>query len=420
MRAYVDLVGYGAAASRERDRADRPISATAQPRFAARGAARTPTTTRRTSPSSHPLRVTVPARRTPARRPASARRAGRGRNPGARRREHLGHLQRGRRRSAGRITVSAPSARPTATITAAGRRLHARPRHRLRAQRDLHGARVGGRRQRPGRRRSAGQHGGGLHVQLQHDGLALRIHDIQAAGTSRRTTADRGRRARRGDRAAQQRLLVPGHRARTRDARTSEGIFVFTRTAPTVTTGQASRSTAAWTSSGPAATTPDNLTITEIVRADLDGGRPGHDPPHAVGFGGRIAPIFVIDNDAVGRRRRRAASVPPGAGRIDFYESLEGMLVRVNNPVAVGPTSDFGEIPVVGDCGCLRRPAHEPRWRDRLARTTSTPSGSSSTTCSRDTPRRRTSATASTAFRPSCDYSLRQLQDCSPRPRRSQ
>jgi hypothetical protein len=36
---------------------------------------------------------------------------------------------------------------------------------------------------------------------------------------------------------------------------------------------------------------------------------------------------------------------------IDFYESLEGMLVQVNNARVVGPTNRFGEIWVVGDNG---------------------------------------------------------------------
>jgi predicted extracellular nuclease len=39
----------------------------------------------------------------------------------------------------------------------------------------------------------------------------------------------------------------------------------------------------------------------------------------------------------------------PAADGIDFYESLEGMRVQVNEALAVGPRNGFGEIPVVGD-----------------------------------------------------------------------
>ena len=40
----------------------------------------------------------------------------------------------------------------------------------------------------------------------------------------------------------------------------------------------------------------------------------------------------------------------PDTDGLDFYESLEGMRVQLDNAVAVGPTeTDFGETPVIGD-----------------------------------------------------------------------
>ena len=44
--------------------------------------------------------------------------------------------------------------------------------------------------------------------------------------------------------------------------------------------------------------------------------------------------------------------VPPTESLIagnNFFEKLEGMLVRVEDAVAVGPTNDFGEIFTVVD-----------------------------------------------------------------------
>ena len=41
----------------------------------------------------------------------------------------------------------------------------------------------------------------------------------------------------------------------------------------------------------------------------------------------------------------------PASDGIDFYESLEGMRVQVDQALAVGPRNQFGEIPVVGDQG---------------------------------------------------------------------
>ncbi len=64
-------------------------------------------------------------------------------------------------------------------------------------------------------------------------------------------------------------------------------------------------------------------------------------------------PTTVIEDDATGDVETSGVFDPASDG-IDFYESLEGMLVQVNDAVAVGPTSDFGsnrEIPVVVDNG---------------------------------------------------------------------
>ena len=72
--------------------------------------------------------------------------------------------------------------------------------------------------------------------------------------------------------------------------------------------------------------------------------------PTVVGIGGRVPPATVIDDDATGDVET-SGSFDPRMDGIDFYESLEAMRVRLNNAVAVGPRSAFGEIPVVGDRG---------------------------------------------------------------------
>jgi predicted extracellular nuclease len=58
----------------------------------------------------------------------------------------------------------------------------------------------------------------------------------------------------------------------------------------------------------------------------------------------------VIEDDATGDVETSGVFDPSSDG-IDFYESLEAMRVQVNDPIAVGPTSTFGEIPVVVDGG---------------------------------------------------------------------
>ncbi len=105
-------------------------------------------------------------------------------------------------------------------------------------------------------------------------------------------------------------------------------------------------------SSDPAATGTDNLTTTEITTpglsvAVLSSGNP-LPAPTVVGAGGRVPPSMVIEDDASGSVET-SGIFDPAADGIDFYESLEGMRVQVNQAVAVGPRNGFGEIPVVGD-----------------------------------------------------------------------
>lgn len=128
---------------------------------------------------------------------------------------------------------------------------------------------------------------------------------------------------------------------------TSEGIFVFTSVAPTVTVGDSilvSGTVSEFTSGGASS---GNLSTTQIGGSltinKLSSGNP---LPVAtiLGNGGRAIPTQVIDND-------QFSAFDPAQDGIDFYESVEGMLVQVNNAVAVGPTSNFGEIPVVADNG---------------------------------------------------------------------
>jgi hypothetical protein len=69
-----------------------------------------------------------------------------------------------------------------------------------------------------------------------------------------------------------------------------------------------------------------------------------------VGTGGRIPPNVVIDDDSTGNVET-SGTFDAAADGIDFWESLEGMRIQINNAVAVGPTSNFGEIPVIADNG---------------------------------------------------------------------
>jgi len=66
--------------------------------------------------------------------------------------------------------------------------------------------------------------------------------------------------------------------------------------------------------------------------------------PQVVGLGGRIPPNKIVDDDQL-------QVFDPANDGLDFYESLESMLIQLNNPVAVAPTNQFGEIALVSDGG---------------------------------------------------------------------
>jgi uncharacterized protein len=188
------------------------------------------------------------------------------------------------------------------------------------------------------------------------------------------------------------------------DPRTSEGIFVFTGGAPPalVVVGApvsvSGRVAEFRPGCSPSCTPPNyqvdpiitgsdaygNLTTTEIVAPTIvPGASPGAIEATVVGEGGRTPPVVVIDNDtpdpdvddpplASGDVESKSSlpgvtdlqdpTFDPDEDGLDYHESLEGMLVRINEAVAVSPTTDFSvtasrprgfisEIAVVADRG---------------------------------------------------------------------
>jgi predicted extracellular nuclease len=133
------------------------------------------------------------------------------------------------------------------------------------------------------------------------------------------------------------------------DARvdTSEGIFVFTGSAPTVAV-QDSVTVAGTVAEFRPSGTATNLTTTEIGSPVVTVVAHGVALPAAtvVGSGGRVPPSSVIDDDASGDVETSGTFDATTDG-IDFWESLEGMRVTIKNAGVVGPTNSFGEFFVV-------------------------------------------------------------------------
>jgi len=138
----------------------------------------------------------------------------------------------------------------------------------------------------------------------------------------------------------------------TNDA-TSEGIFVFTSSTPPATAVVGNSVTVNGTVSEFRPGT-NGLTLTEITGPTVTLVSSGNALPAAIvlGIGGRV-PITTTINTGTCNVESSCAFNPDGDG-IDFYESLEGMRVQINNAVVVGPRTDYTtnrEIPVIGDNG---------------------------------------------------------------------
>jgi predicted extracellular nuclease len=141
------------------------------------------------------------------------------------------------------------------------------------------------------------------------------------------------------------------------DDATSEGIFVFTSSAPHVAVGDGVDVSGSVSEFRPGSSSNDNLSVTEIIHPTSTVTSSGNPLPAPVvlGAGGRIPPSTIIENDSGANIETDGNLFDPAEDGIDFYESLEGMRVQMNDTLVVGPTKLFGtsskEIYVVGDGG---------------------------------------------------------------------
>jgi predicted extracellular nuclease len=133
---------------------------------------------------------------------------------------------------------------------------------------------------------------------------------------------------------------------------TSEGIFVFTRSKPTVVVADSVLVDGLVAEFRPGGATSANLTRTELDASAVTVAAHGAPLPPAVVVGphGRRPPSTVIEDDATGDVDTSGTFDPRKDG-IDFYESLEGMRVAVDDAVVIGPRTQFGEVPVLPERG---------------------------------------------------------------------
>jgi predicted extracellular nuclease len=176
---------------------------------------------------------------------------------------------------------------------------------------------------------------------------SVRIHDIQGAAHRSPLTGQRVERVPGIVTAVDSNGFYLQDPNPDNDIATSEGIFVFTSSRPTVRVGDSILVTGTVSEFIPGGASTGNLSTTQIGGSlTISVLSSGNALPEAVilGAGGRIPPNQIIDNDPL-------SNFQPNEDGIDFYESLEGMRVTVNDALAVAPTNQFGEIFTVADNG---------------------------------------------------------------------
>ena len=136
------------------------------------------------------------------------------------------------------------------------------------------------------------------------------------------------------------------------DPATSEGILVLTELVPAVRPGDEVSVDAVVRERVPGGSATNNLSVTQLEKPVVSVLSQGNElpPPVILGEGGRIPPDRVIDNDTDGFVSEMTFFDPDEDG-LDFFESLEGMRVQINNALVVGATNAYKEIVVVGDLG---------------------------------------------------------------------
>lgn len=138
------------------------------------------------------------------------------------------------------------------------------------------------------------------------------------------------------------------------DAATSEAIFVYVGAAPRVRAGDLVSVSGVVSETRPSGDTPSaNLTVTHIRGRSPNAGAEftvmstGNRLPDPVliGAGGRAVPSAWYSDDAAGGDVEAGGPFDPDQDAIDFWESLEGMRVRVPDATVVGPRRRTGTSP---------------------------------------------------------------------------
>jgi hypothetical protein len=138
------------------------------------------------------------------------------------------------------------------------------------------------------------------------------------------------------------------------DDATSEGLFVFTRRPPDVEAAWLVEVDGTVAEFYPGGRDAGGLSVTQVVHPAVRRLGLGVEAsePLLLGESGRRLPAAVVCDDAhEGDVESEPAVFDPEADGLDFFESLEGMLVEVRDAVLVAPANEFNEVWVLAGAG---------------------------------------------------------------------
>ena len=138
------------------------------------------------------------------------------------------------------------------------------------------------------------------------------------------------------------------------DERTSEAIYVDLQTYVNIKRGDLALVEDGWVREwNPAGLGENSLTITTLVANKVSILKQNQPLPEPIvlGEGGRTIPNQIIENDVDGYMGQSEEPIDPQEDGMDFFESLEGMLVQINDAVAVSTRNSYNEVTVVADNG---------------------------------------------------------------------
>ncbi|MFE0370403.1 endonuclease/exonuclease/phosphatase family protein [Streptomyces tendae] len=129
------------------------------------------------------------------------------------------------------------------------------------------------------------------------------------------------------------------------DPATSEGVFVFTNKAPEVAVGDAVTVSGTVSEYVPGGTSSGNQSLTEITRPTVTVVSGGNALPAATTVSARSVPrAYAPEGDGAAGGSVNGLTLRPTTYALDYYESLEGMNVRVSDARVVGASDPYTEL----------------------------------------------------------------------------